>query len=82
MQRIEVWPPPSWGLGGSGDRRGPGAAIRGAPILQTNNRAAGSKVREVRQFGPPPRSAIYSAPRHGCGSGAKDGLHLVPGRKR
>jgi hypothetical protein len=36
-----------WGLG---DRPGPGAAIRGAPMLQTNNRAAGSKVREVRQF--------------------------------
>jgi hypothetical protein len=40
-----------WGLA---DRPGPGAAIRGAPILQTNNRVAGSKVRDVRQFGPSP----------------------------
>jgi hypothetical protein len=52
-----------WGLG---DRPGPGAAIRGAPMLQTNNRAAGSKVREVRQ----PRLASCSGG-HGYGvSGA------------
>jgi hypothetical protein len=70
MQGVESEPSCGPGrLGGSGgwDRPGPGAAIRGAPVLQTNT--AGSKVRDVRQFGPPPRSASYCARYLGYGYG-------------
>src|SRR5215831_10372557 len=39
-----MWPRPSSGLGGlETDGQGPGAAIRGAPILKTENPAAGSQ---------------------------------------
>jgi len=42
------------GLGGWWDRRGPGAAIRGAPILQTNNRP--SRFKDKR------RAPIWTTP--------------------